>query len=65
MLLEYTMVNFFYSIYKFCIWNEGGEGKCPQCRRLFLGGGGHFAEMPTDADRRGVGVKNRENLPMS
>ena len=27
--------------------------------------GGHFAEMPTVADGRGVGVKNRENLPTS
>ena len=29
------------------------------------GGGRHFAGMPMVADRRGVGVKNRENLPMS
>ena len=29
------------------------------------GSGGHFAGMPMVADRRGVGVKNRKNLPMS
>ena len=28
-------------------------------------GGGHFAGMPMVADGRGVGVKNRENLPTS
>ena len=28
-------------------------------------GGGHFAEMPNVADRRGVGVKNGGNLPTS
>ena len=29
------------------------------------GGGGDFAGMPMVADGRGVGVKNRENLPTS
>ena len=29
------------------------------------GGGGHFAEMQTVADGRGVGVKYCENLPTS
>ena len=32
---------------------------------FFKGGGRHFAEMPTVADGRGVGVKNGENLPTS
>ena len=30
---------------------------------MYQRGGGHFAEMPTVADGRGVGVKNSENLP--
>ena len=42
-----------------------GGGKIAKCRRLFLGGGGHFAEIPMVADGRGVEVKNRENLPTS
>ena len=32
---------------------------------VFFWGGGHFAEMPTVADGRVVGVNNRENLPTS
>ena len=32
---------------------------------FFLWDGGHFAEMPTVANRRELGVKNRENLPTS
>ncbi len=32
---------------------------------VFWRGGGHFVGMPMVADRRGVGVKNRENLPTS
>ena len=31
----------------------------------FEGGGRYFAGMPMVADGRGVGVKNRENLPTS
>ena len=42
-----------------------GGGKIAKCRRLLLRGGGHFAGMPMVADGRGVGVKNRENLPTS
>ena len=45
---------------------DWSKGKIAKCRCLFFwGGGGHFAVMPTVAHRRGVGVKNRENLPMS
>ena len=32
---------------------------------IFFLGGGHFAEMLTVADGKGIGVKNCENLPTS
>ena len=41
------------------------RGQIAKCRRLFLRGGGHFAGMPMVADGRGIGVKNRENMPTS
>ena len=48
--------------------NDGGEGaNWPNAdfHTFFLRGGGHFAGMPTVADKRWGGVKNRENLPTS
>jgi hypothetical protein len=42
-----------------------GGGQNRPMPTSFFRGGGHFAGMPMVADGRGVGVKNRENLPTS
>ena len=39
--------------------------KLPNADVFILRGVGHFSGMPTVADGRGVGIKNRENLPTS